>query len=131
MAERRSRLGELLQALGPLQGALNGCNVAGELHKTWPLPGSACDSATARVCLQGKGANTPFILESRGLQRSETMSSLLERNSDIKDLMNQGELVPDTMVCSPLTLCSRGRVCRAAPPLHEFKGRMLWGKLHP
>ncbi|CAK0784866.1 hypothetical protein CVIRNUC_008071 [Coccomyxa viridis] len=46
----------------------------------------------------GKGANTPFILESRGLQRSETMSSLLERNSDIKDLMNQGELVPDTMV---------------------------------
>jgi len=48
--------------------------------------------------VQGKGANTPFILESRGLQRSETMSSLLERNPEIRDLMNQGELVPDTMV---------------------------------
>jgi len=51
-----------------------------------------------RPVLQGKGANTPFILESRGLQRAETMSSLLERNTDIKDLMNRGELVPDTMV---------------------------------
>ncbi len=51
--------------------------------------------------MQGKGANTPFILESRGLQRSETMSSLLERNPDIRDLMNQGELVPDTMVRLP------------------------------
>lgn len=54
-----------------------------------------------RRCLQGKGANTPFILESRGLQRSETMSSLLERNPEIRDLMNQGELVPDTMVGLP------------------------------
>ena len=67
--------------------------------------------------LQGKGANTPFILESRGLQRSETMSSLLERNSEIKDLMNQGELVPDTMVRAPLTLCSRGHVPHAGPHL--------------
>lgn len=56
------------------------------------------------VCVQGKGANTPFILEGRGLQRSETMSSLLERNPEIKDLMNQGELVPDTMVCLPCLL---------------------------
>ena len=47
---------------------------------------------------QGKGANTPFILESRGLNRAETMSSLLERHSGIKDLMDRGELVPDTMV---------------------------------
>ncbi|KAK9907299.1 hypothetical protein WJX75_001001 [Coccomyxa subellipsoidea] len=46
----------------------------------------------------GKGANTPFILESRGLTRAETMSSLLERHSEIRDLMAQGELVPDTMV---------------------------------
>jgi hypothetical protein len=47
---------------------------------------------------QGKGANTPFILESRGLSRAETMSSLLERHEGIKDLMDKGELVPDTMV---------------------------------
>ncbi|BDA48136.1 probable adenylate kinase at N-terminal half [Coccomyxa sp. Obi] len=46
----------------------------------------------------GKGANTPFILESRGLTRAETMSSLLERHAEIRDLMAQGELVPDTMV---------------------------------
>lgn len=52
--------------------------------------------------LQGKGANTPFILESRGLTRAETMSSLLERHSEIRDLMAQGELVPDTMVGSSL-----------------------------
>lgn len=43
------------------------------------------------------------------------MSSLLERNSDIKDLMNQGELVPDTMVRSPPALCSRDRVIPAGP----------------
>ncbi|EIE27218.1 hypothetical protein COCSUDRAFT_64127 [Coccomyxa subellipsoidea C-169] len=47
---------------------------------------------------RGKGANTPFILESRGLTRAETMSSLLERHSEIRHLMAQGELVPDTMV---------------------------------
>lgn len=64
------------------------------------------------LAFQGKGANTPFILESRGLQRSETMSSLLERNPDIKDLMNQGELVPDTMVHSPRTFLAFLESCR-------------------
>ena len=82
---------------------------------------TARHACTQRQCLQrdsapnigpscrAKGANTPFILESRGLQRSETMSSLLERNPEIKDLMNQGELVPDTMVLTyraPYTSCS-------------------------
>ncbi len=62
------------------------------------------DALVWLLCMQGKGANTPFILESRGLQRSETMSSLLERNPDIRDLMNQGELVPDTMVGLPCWL---------------------------
>ena len=70
MAEWCCRLGELPQALGPLQGALGaGCNVAGRQHTIQPLPGRACNAAHARVCLQGKGATTPFILESRGLQR--------------------------------------------------------------
>eukprot|EP00884_Botryococcus_braunii_P018635 jgi/Botrbrau1/5455/Bobra.27_1s0006.1 len=46
----------------------------------------------------GKGANTPFILESRGLTRAVSMSSLLEHNQSIKELMEAGELVPDAMV---------------------------------
>lgn len=46
----------------------------------------------------GKGANTPFILESRGLSRAVSMSSLLEHNLSIKALMEAGELVPDAMV---------------------------------
>ena len=58
----------------------------------------AIQQDVTNVALQGKGANTPFILESRGLTRAETMSSLLERHAEIRDLMAQGELVPDTMV---------------------------------
>ncbi|DBA88059.1 TPA: hypothetical protein ACH3X2_005062 [Trebouxia sp. C0005] len=46
----------------------------------------------------GKGANTPFIMKSRGLSRSVPMSDMLERNPQIKHLMESGELVPDTMV---------------------------------
>ena len=46
----------------------------------------------------GKGANTPFILESRGLNRAVTMSSLLERHEGCQTLMQAGELVPDAMV---------------------------------
>ena len=51
----------------------------------------------------GKGANTPFILDSRGLTRAVTMSSMLERHADIRELMDRGELVPDTMVCTLYT----------------------------
>lgn len=46
----------------------------------------------------GKGANTPFIMKSRGLSRAVPMSEMLERNPQIKHLMEAGELVPDTMV---------------------------------
>ena len=46
----------------------------------------------------GKGANTPFILQSRGLSRAVTMSSLLDSDPAIRKIMNKGELVPDTMV---------------------------------
>ena len=46
----------------------------------------------------GKGANTPFILDSRGLNRAVTMSSLLERHEGCQALMQAGELVPDAMV---------------------------------
>lgn len=50
----------------------------------------------------GKGANTPFILESRSLSRAVTMSSLLEGHAGIRDLMDKGELVPDSMVRDPI-----------------------------
>jgi hypothetical protein len=43
----------------------------------------------------GKGANTPFILQSRGLSRAVTMSSLLDSNEEIRELKAKGELVPD------------------------------------
>ncbi|KAK9839848.1 hypothetical protein WJX81_005830 [Elliptochloris bilobata] len=46
----------------------------------------------------GKGVNTKFILSSRGLTRAVTMSSLLERHPGIRQMMDNGELVPDTMV---------------------------------
>ena len=66
----------------------------------------------AGLSAQGKGANTPFILESRGVNRAETMSSLLERHAGIKDLMDRGELVPDTMA-RHLTHCP---ACSASKP---------------
>ena len=47
---------------------------------------------------QGKGVNTKFILSSRGLTRAVTMSSLLERHAGIREMMDKGDLVPDTMV---------------------------------
>ena len=46
----------------------------------------------------GKGVNTPFILESRGLTRAVTMSSLFQDREEIRKVMDAGELVPDTMV---------------------------------
>ncbi len=51
------------------------------------------DAATSYLLLQG--ANTPFIMKSRGLSRSVPMSDMLERNPQIKHLMESGELVPD------------------------------------
>lgn len=42
-----------------------------------------------------QGANTPFIMKSRGLSRSVAMSDMLNRNPKIKHLMEAGELVPD------------------------------------
>lgn len=47
-------------------------------------------------CLHAlQGANTPFIMKSRGLSRAVPMSEMLERNPQIKHLMESGELVPD------------------------------------
>ncbi|KAK9843601.1 hypothetical protein WJX84_009096 [Apatococcus fuscideae] len=46
----------------------------------------------------GKGVNTPFILTSRGLDRAISMSSLLTRHAGIQELMDKGELIPDTLV---------------------------------
>lgn len=46
----------------------------------------------------GKGVNTPFILESRGLSRAVSMSSLFQQSEEIRQYMDRGELVPDTMV---------------------------------
>ena len=50
----------------------------------------------AANCKRGvQGANTPFIMKSRGLSRAVPMSEMLERNPQIKHLMEAGELVPD------------------------------------
>lgn len=46
----------------------------------------------------GKGVNTPFILESRGLSRAVSMSSLFQNNEEIRSHMDRGELVPDSTV---------------------------------
>ena len=53
-------------------------------------------------CLQG--ANTPFIMKSRGLSRSVAMSDMLNRNPQIKHLMDSGELVPDVRVSESMKL---------------------------
>lgn len=50
----------------------------------------------------GKGTNTVFILESRGLTRAVTMSSLLQSDPRIAAAMAAGELVPDEMVADAL-----------------------------
>lgn len=50
----------------------------------------------------GKGTNTVFILESRGLTRAVTMSSLLQSDARIAAAMAAGELVPDEMVADAL-----------------------------
>ena len=51
-----------------------------------------------------QGANTPFIMKSRGLSRSVPMSDMLERNPQIKHLMEAGELVPD--VSASIHVCT-------------------------
>ena len=50
----------------------------------------------------GKGTNTVFILESRGLTRAVTMSSLLQSDARIAAAMAAGELVPDELVADAL-----------------------------
>lgn len=64
---------------------------------------------------QGKGVNTKFILSSRGLTRAVTMSSLLERHAGIRQMMDNGDLVPDTMVrvWMPQVLPQTRRMARA------------------
>jgi len=72
---------------------------ARHLRRGWPVGQRALCSRGARrpARAQGKGVNTRFILNSRGLTRAVTMSSLLERHPGIRDMMDRGELVPDTM----------------------------------
>lgn len=69
------------------------------LRRGWPVGQCVLCSRGARrpARAQGKGVNTRFILNSRGLTRAVTMSSLLERHPGIRDMMDRGELVPDTM----------------------------------
>ena len=50
----------------------------------------------------GKGANTPFILQSRSLSRSITMSDLLETSPALKARIDAGDLLPDSLVCDAL-----------------------------
>jgi adenylate kinase family enzyme len=50
----------------------------------------------------GKGTNMPFIMKSRGLSRTVGMSQLLDSSTEIRDIINRGELVPDSMVLDAL-----------------------------
>jgi len=50
----------------------------------------------------GKGANTAFVLEIRGLKRAVTMSDLLDGYPEAKCLKEKGELVPDDIVIEAL-----------------------------
>ena len=65
----------------------------------------ACVASERWKSLQG--ANTPFIMKSRGLSRAVAMSDMLNRNPQIKHLMDAGELVPDVSFTStPLGFAS-------------------------
>ena len=46
----------------------------------------------------GKGTNTPFLLQSRGLTRSICASDLLVSDADAQRLVSKGELVPDSKI---------------------------------
>mmetsp|Transcript_14214 Transcript_14214/g.33636 ORF Transcript_14214/g.33636 Transcript_14214/m.33636 type:complete len:336 (-) Transcript_14214:176-1183(-) len=50
----------------------------------------------------GKGANTDFILEIRGLKRAVTVSQLLDDHPESKWLKEEGKLVPDEVVVEAL-----------------------------
>mmetsp|Transcript_35067 Transcript_35067/g.89715 ORF Transcript_35067/g.89715 Transcript_35067/m.89715 type:complete len:551 (-) Transcript_35067:374-2026(-) len=50
----------------------------------------------------GKGVNTGFILDIRGLKRAVTMSELLDGYPEAKCLKDKGELVPDDVVIEAL-----------------------------
>lgn len=70
---------------------------------------------TAKRAHDVQGANTPFIMKSRGLSRAVPMSEMLERNPQIKHLMEAGELVPDVSclhIQNHLATCNcRGPMC--------------------
>ncbi|PNH12318.1 adenylate kinase, partial [Tetrabaena socialis] len=46
----------------------------------------------------GKGANTQHILKTRGLDHSVNLSSMLQTNEGTRELIERGELIPDSMV---------------------------------
>lgn len=56
----------------------------------------------------GKGANTPFILKHRGLNRSVAVSSILDDNAEVRRRKDAGELIPDTVVGDVLLDCIFG-----------------------
>ena len=45
-----------------------------------------------------QGVNTPHILKTRGLTKHITISGLLEGDEEAARLIEQGEMIPDTMV---------------------------------
>jgi len=90
---------ETIDASGPTGPRFLHDRPARTMCRGWPVGQCVLCRRRARRCAraQGKGVNTRFILNSRGLTRAVTMSSLLERHSGIRDMMDRGELVPDTM----------------------------------
>lgn len=102
MAERRARLGApRLSPLPSMSDRVPDAHMemmSSYMHCAADMPlCSLLYTLKDSVC-QGKGVNTKFILSSRGLTRAVTMSSLLERHAGIREMMDKGDLVPDTMV---------------------------------
>ncbi|CAG9460843.1 unnamed protein product [Pedinophyceae sp. YPF-701] len=50
----------------------------------------------------GKGANTPFLMKTRGLSRAAAVSSLLDNDTEVKRLKDEGALIPDSRVMDVL-----------------------------
>lgn len=74
-----------------------------------------------------QGANTPFIMKSRGLSRAVPMSEMLERNPQIKHLMEAGELVPDVRNAPLRSIATC--LCAAATGYLRLHRMDFWNRL--
>eukprot|EP00798_Chlamydomonas_sp_ICE-L_P013833 gene13833-19754_t len=61
----------------------------------------------------GKGANTSHILAARGLEQVICVSSLLETHAESREIINRGDMIPDTLVGDVLFHALLISSCRA------------------